>query len=230
MCFVLCLGYPNSLYPLVALACSYWKQDFGSPPEIEVRSWQWDCWILATRPPGRATLVAQIVKNLPAMQETWVWSLGQEDPLEKGMATHSSILAWKIPETEEPGRLQSMGLQRVGHFWATNTHRPPVVSDKALAHWLCTNEFPQRQKVVKQVKCLLGGKRVRVNRLTWAGLEREFRSCCGLNDLFRTSLPGFLRPIILVCLVVSLYLVYLGSSPVCACLLAKMKSSKEAYG
>jgi len=125
MCFVLCLGYPNSLYPLVALACSYWKQDFGSPPENEVRSWPWDCCILATTPPGRASLVAQIVKNLPATQETWVWSLGQEDPLEKGMATHSSILAWKIPETEEPGRLQSMGLQRVGHFWATNTHRPP---------------------------------------------------------------------------------------------------------
>ena len=53
------------------------------------------------------------------MQETWVWSLGQEDPLEKGMATHSSILAWRIPWTEEPGGLQSMGLQRVGHDWAT---------------------------------------------------------------------------------------------------------------
>ena len=50
-----------------------------------------------------------MVKNLPAMQETWVRSLGQEDPLEKGMATHSSILAWRLPQTEEPGRLQSMG-------------------------------------------------------------------------------------------------------------------------
>ena len=58
-----------------------------------------------------ASLIAQLVKNLPAMQETWVWSLGQEDPLEKEMATHSSILAWRIPWTEEPGRLQSMGLQ-----------------------------------------------------------------------------------------------------------------------
>ena len=57
--------------------------------------------------------MAQTVKNLPAMQETWVRSLGQEDPLEKEMATHSSILAWKIPWAEEPGRLQSMGLQRV---------------------------------------------------------------------------------------------------------------------
>ena len=62
-----------------------------------------------------ASLVAQMVKNLPAMQETWVRSLGWEDPLEKGMATHSSILAWKIPWTEVPGRLQSMGSHRVEH-------------------------------------------------------------------------------------------------------------------
>ena len=69
-----------------------------------------------------ASLVVQSVKNLPAVQETWVQFLGREDPLEKEMATHSSILAWKIPWTEEPGGLQSMGLQRVGHDWATNTH------------------------------------------------------------------------------------------------------------
>ena len=59
--------------------------------------------------------MAQMVTNLPAMQETWVRSLGLEDPLEKEMATRSSILAWEIPWTEEPGVLQSMGLQRVGH-------------------------------------------------------------------------------------------------------------------
>ena len=59
-----------------------------------------------------------MVKNLPAMQETLVWSLGQEDPLEKGMATHSSILAWGTPWTEEPGGLQSTGSQRAGHDWA----------------------------------------------------------------------------------------------------------------
>ena len=59
--------------------------------------------------------MAQMVKNLPAMKETWVQSLGQEDPLEKGMATHFSILAWRIPWTEEPGGLQSMGSQRAGH-------------------------------------------------------------------------------------------------------------------
>ena len=61
------------------------------------------------------SLVAQMVKNLPAMQETWVQSLGQEDPLERGMATHSSILGWEIPWMEEPGGLQSMGSYRVGH-------------------------------------------------------------------------------------------------------------------
>ena len=60
-------------------------------------------------------MVAQTVKNLPPMQKTWVQSLGREDPLEKEMATHSSILAWRIPWTEEPGGLQSMGLQRGGH-------------------------------------------------------------------------------------------------------------------
>ena len=59
--------------------------------------------------------MAQRVKHLPAMQETRVQSLGKEDPLEKEMATHSSILAWKIPWMEEPGRLQSMGSQGVGH-------------------------------------------------------------------------------------------------------------------
>ena len=59
--------------------------------------------------------VAQMVKNLPTMQETWVQSLGGEDPLEKEMTTHSSILAWETPWTEEPGGLQSMGLQRVRH-------------------------------------------------------------------------------------------------------------------
>ena len=60
-----------------------------------------------------ASLLAQLVKNLPAMWETWVRTLGQEDPMEKEMATHSNLLAWRIPWTEEPGGLQSMGSQRV---------------------------------------------------------------------------------------------------------------------
>ena len=72
-------------------------------------------------PHWRASQVAQMVKNLPAMQETWVWSLGGEDPLKEGMATHSSILAWIIPWTEEPGGVHSMGSQRVRHDWVTDT-------------------------------------------------------------------------------------------------------------
>ena len=67
----------------------------------------------------RTSLVAQMAKNLLAKQETWVQSLGWEDPLEEGMATHSSILAWRIPWTEEPGGLQSMGSQRVRYDLAT---------------------------------------------------------------------------------------------------------------
>ena len=67
-----------------------------------------------------ASLVTQMLKRLPAMQETWVRSLGWEDPLEKEMATHSSILTWKIPWMEKPGRLQSMELQRVGHDWVAS--------------------------------------------------------------------------------------------------------------
>ena len=68
------------------------------------------------------SLVAQRLKHLSAMQDTQVRSLGREDPLEKETATHSSILAWRIPWREEPGRLQSMGSQRVGHDWATSLH------------------------------------------------------------------------------------------------------------
>ena len=78
-------------------------------------------YILSTTTVFRVSLVVQMVKNLPAMQETQVQSLGQKDPLEKGMTTHSSILAWTVPWTEEPSGLQSMGLQRCGHDWVTNT-------------------------------------------------------------------------------------------------------------
>ena len=69
-----------------------------------------------------ASLVAQMIKNLPTIQESRVWSQGQEDALEKEMAIYSSILAWRIPRTEEPGGPQSMGSQWVRHDWETNTH------------------------------------------------------------------------------------------------------------
>ena len=67
------------------------------------------------------SLVTQTVKTLPAMQETWVQSLSWADPLEKGIAIHSSILALRIPQTEKPGGLQFMGSQRIGHDWVNNT-------------------------------------------------------------------------------------------------------------
>ena len=70
---------------------------------------------------NRTFLVARLVKNLPVIWETWVQFLGWEDPLEKGMAIHSTILAWQIPWIEEPGGLLSKELQRVGHEWVTNT-------------------------------------------------------------------------------------------------------------
>ena len=73
---------------------------------VGIRGFYTLCW---------ASLVAQMVENLPSEQESWVRSLDGEDPLEKGMATHSNILAWRIPLSEEPGGLQRVGLQRVGH-------------------------------------------------------------------------------------------------------------------
>ena len=78
--------------------------------------------------------MAQTVKNLPAMQETRVPSLGQEDPLEVGMATHSSTLAWGTPWTEEPGGLQSVGSQRVGRAWVTHVHSPGVADARGQRH------------------------------------------------------------------------------------------------
>ena len=74
----------------------------------------------------RGSLVAQTIKNPPAMWETWVQSLGWKDSLEEGMATHSSILPWRIPWTKEPGRLQPMGLQRAGQDSDRTTTKPVV--------------------------------------------------------------------------------------------------------
>ena len=76
-------------------------------------------------PYSLASLVAQWLKNPPATQDMWVWSLGWEDPLKQEMAILSSILAWRIPRTEEPGGLQSMGSQRVGHDLVTKSPPPP---------------------------------------------------------------------------------------------------------
>ena len=95
--------------------------------------------------------LAQMVKRLPAVWETWVRSLGWEDPLEKEMATHSRTLAWKIPLTEQPGRLQSMGLQRVEYDWMTSLHFTscplslwchPAISSSVISFSFCLQCFP----------------------------------------------------------------------------------------
>ena len=85
-----------------------------------------------------APLVAQMVKKLLPIWETWVWSLDQEDPLGTEMATHSSILAWGVPWTEEPGGLQSMELQRIRHNWATNTHTFKTKVTSLTGYVFCT--------------------------------------------------------------------------------------------
>ena len=84
--------------------------------------------------------VVPMVKNLPAKQEAWVQSLGQEDPLEKGTATHSSIPAWRIPRTEKPGRLQSIGSQRVGHDWS-GLARMNTWAEKVMSRWQRCGHF-----------------------------------------------------------------------------------------
>ena len=93
------------------------------------------------------SLVAQMVKNLPAMQETQGWSLGRESPLEKEMATHSSILVWRIPWTEVPGGLQPMGSQRVGHSWVTNTNTFAGI------YWSWEKDISERNRKCKAWRC-----------------------------------------------------------------------------
>ena len=120
-------------------------------PSLRGPLW-WPCFLFhypLVSPGG--TISPQMVKNLPAMQETWVWSLGQEDPFEEGMATHSRILAKKTPWTEEPGRLQSVGSRRVGHDWAQWTRAglwKPRQSVHSLAmglwKWLSMKTPPNR--------------------------------------------------------------------------------------
>ena len=103
-------------------AGAWWAAVYGVPnPGMEPVTPALAGGFFTLAPPGKkpcsinTSLVAQMVKHLPTMWETWVQSLGREDLLEKEMATHSSVFAWKIPWTEEPGSLQSMGSQGVGH-------------------------------------------------------------------------------------------------------------------
>ena len=104
-CFLTCIQISQEAGKVVWYSCLLMNFPFCCDPQSQ----------RLTHHKIISSLVAQMAKNLPAIQETPIQSLGWEDTLEKGMATHSSILTWKIPWTEEPGRLQSMGLQRVGY-------------------------------------------------------------------------------------------------------------------
>ena len=127
----------SSCLTFLRLALVYWEcPKSRTVVKITDTLYLWSWWV---------SLVAQTVKNLPAMQQIWVQSLIWEDPLKKGMVTHSNILAWRIPWTEEPGGLQSMGLWRVRHNWATNAVlvrlcSPPMWVSK-LSCFLSTDEI-----------------------------------------------------------------------------------------
>ena len=112
MCFSLTMltFVPNNL-----------KEYFWWLPETKINLWDFFFFLTVAYNYEGASLVAQTVKNPRAMQENWVPSLGWKATPEKGTAIHSSILAWRSPWTEEPDRIQSMGSQRVGHNWVTNT-------------------------------------------------------------------------------------------------------------
>ena len=118
---------------------------------------------------SRGFLSGSVVKNPSAIQETRFWSLGWEDPLEEKMATHSSILAWKIPWTDEPGRLQSMGPQRVGYNWGTLEGNGSPLQYSCLenprdggAWWAAVHRVAQSQTRLKQLSSSSRG--------TWAHL------------------------------------------------------------
>ena len=112
-----------------------------------------------------------MVTNLPAVQETWVRFLGQDDPLEKGMASHSSILVWRIPWTEEPGRLRSMGLQRAEYNWATNTFIKQIQQTRwrAVLAPLCRTE--ENENILK------GSKEKRWKKKKKEDIEEEETHC-----------------------------------------------------
>ena len=97
------------------------------------------------------------------MQETWVQALGQEDPLEKEIATHSSILAWRIPLSEEPGGLQFMGSQKVGHNWVTNTFNTLSEALKTVVAMSFTKKWPLWDKKKKKKLPLIGTCQVTIN-------------------------------------------------------------------
>ena len=122
-------------------------------------------------------LVAQRLKHLPPMQEARVWSLGWEDPLEKEIVTHSSILAWRIPWTEEPGRLQSTGSQRVGHNWATSPHFKSSGETRCLNAWVWVISAPTLWAV-----CYLQWNVLSLHYWNWITVLKTWSlGCCFLD-------------------------------------------------
>ena len=155
----------------------------------------------------RTSLVAQTVKRLSTMRETWVQSLGWEDSLEKEMAIHSSTLAWKIPQTEEPGRLQSMGSQRVRHDWATSLfkvscHRVPTTSKHEYycllqgALCLCSSTLGCTGSGPSEKRLMESSQEARARRnFRFCLCVRAFQSYLTLCDRMNYSLPGPSRPL-----------------------------------
>ena len=118
------------------------------------KKWEIHLWFPAWHYERTPTLIVQSVKNLPARQETGVWFLGGEDPLEKEMTTRSSILAWRISWTKEPGRLQSMGSHRVRHDWA-----PERACARTHTHITHTAAAALSNRMLKEMGELGGGQK-----------------------------------------------------------------------
>ena len=133
------------------------------------------------------SLVVQMVKNLPAMQKAQVWSLGWEDPLEKGMTTYSRILVWIIPWTEEPGGLQSLGFQRARQDWATNTFTFTYLVYSTLTEFSTPEhkDLPWASLAVQWLRILLAMQETMVRSLVWEDL-----TCLGAVEPTGTTTEG----------------------------------------
>ena len=120
--------------------------------------------------------ISYIVNIIHFMRETWVRSLGHEDPLEKKMAPHSSTIAWKIPWTEEPGRLQSMGSQRVGHDWATPLSYNKYMQTKY--HGVSKYTIWTAYVVLSRISCIITIFWINIQILKFFLHEKSNWSCC----------------------------------------------------
>ena len=138
------------------------------------------------------SLVAQTVKRLSTMRETRVQSLGQEDPLEKGMAIHSSTIAWRIPWTEEPGRQQSMGSQRVRHDWATSLSFFLLILSFLSLSTSCPSAYPisLTSKIYPESGHLSSSPMIMFIQTNL----KSHLNCC------KNPLPGLFLPALMVCL------------------------------